>query len=217
MSRNHEINQRMRTESRAALLKAASELFAGQGFFNCSIADIAHKSQMSQGNVYWYFSSKEELLRAVLEDGFAELDELFRGVENISGKGIERLERLIDQYIQFIAEHIPFLTILAGLVSHGGSSLLRELSFDVHTIWMEDRQTLQEILLQAEQEGDLVPGSDLQALSLYFFALFNGLVNMDGDGLAESELQLRRAVYRLLGLKPGQRSDVRRYGKWERG
>jgi AcrR family transcriptional regulator len=33
---------------------------------------------MSQGNVYWYFSSKEELLKAVLADGFETLGALMQ-------------------------------------------------------------------------------------------------------------------------------------------
>jgi len=207
----------MRAESRAALLDAASELFAEKGYFNCSIGDIARHAHMSQGNVYWYFLSKEELLKAVLAVGFEDLDVLIKEAAHKSGRGIEKLERLVDQYIEFYKENNQFITILAGLMSHGGASLLNELGFDEQSIWRRDRQLLQDILLQAEQEGDLVPGSDLQALSLYFFAFFNGLVLMDGEAWVESELHLRRAVYRLLGLESGQRGNVRRYGKWERG
>jgi AcrR family transcriptional regulator len=217
MPRNRETSQKMRAESRTALLEAASQLFAEKGYFNCSIGDIARHAHMSQGNVYWYFSSKEDLLKAVLVAGFDELDLLFREIALVSGRGIERLERLIDQYIQFCQEQGRFITILAGLMSHGGASLLYELGFDMQSISRRDRQILQDILLQAEQEGDLAAGSDLRALSAFFFAFLNGLVIMDGVKSVESELQLRRAVFRLLGIKSGQGSDARRYGKWERG
>jgi AcrR family transcriptional regulator len=33
--------------------------------------EIAREAGMSQGNVCWFFKSKEDLLKAVLADGFA--------------------------------------------------------------------------------------------------------------------------------------------------
>jgi AcrR family transcriptional regulator len=217
MPRSRETSQKMREESRSALLAAASALFARLGYFNCSIGDIARQARMSQGNVYWYFASKEELLLAVLSAGFDALDELMHESNAPNAHGLEKIERLVDGYIRFCEEHADFLTIHAGLLSHGGAALLKELGIDVQRIQVGYRQSLQDVLLQAEQEGDLSPGSDLRALSAYFFAFFNGLVIMDGEMWGESEMQVRRAVYRLLDLKPGQRGDTRRYGKWERG
>jgi AcrR family transcriptional regulator len=217
MPRNHEINQRMRAESRSALLKAASELFAGQGYFNCSIGDIAHKSQMSQGNVYWYFSSKEELLRAVLAVGFDKLDALVNEVMVSVGNSLQRLERFANGYLDFCIDHSDFLTIKAGLLSHGGDAVLKELGLEIHQKDRYHREMLEGILLQAEQEGYLSPGSDLAATSEYFFALMDGLAITPGTDWQLKEIHLRRTVYRLLCIQGEKSESTRRYGKWERG
>jgi AcrR family transcriptional regulator len=44
---------------------------------------------MSQGNVYWYFSSKEDLLKAVLADGFEALGSLIEGAANRLGSLVQ--------------------------------------------------------------------------------------------------------------------------------
>jgi AcrR family transcriptional regulator len=53
--------------SRDRLLEAAMELFYLQGFGATSVAEILEKAGANSGSLYYYFSSKEELLLAVLE------------------------------------------------------------------------------------------------------------------------------------------------------
>ena len=65
MPRSKELSDQMRAHSQAQILAAARQLFATQGYFNCRVSEIAREASMSPGNVYWYFSSKEEVLKAV--------------------------------------------------------------------------------------------------------------------------------------------------------
>ena len=69
--RNKELSEQMREEARTALLAAGRQLFSEQGYFKSKVSDVARAAGMSQGNVYWYFSSKEELLKAVIRPVFA--------------------------------------------------------------------------------------------------------------------------------------------------
>ena len=62
---------------RDELLRTALRLFADRGFDGATIADIAEATGTAHGLVYHYFSSKNELLLAVLER-FSFLPELRR-------------------------------------------------------------------------------------------------------------------------------------------
>lgn len=53
---------------RERLLQAAAQLFHRQGFEHTSLADIAAKADVPLGNVYYYFRTREELLKAVTDD-----------------------------------------------------------------------------------------------------------------------------------------------------
>ena len=48
-------------------MKAATEIFARKGFDGTRIAEIAERSGLPKANVYYYFTSKEEIYTAVLE------------------------------------------------------------------------------------------------------------------------------------------------------
>ncbi|SHJ30308.1 transcriptional regulator, TetR family [Desulfatibacillum alkenivorans DSM 16219] len=60
--------ERQRKERRQAILQAAENLFAEQGYRKTRIEDIAGKADVSVGTVYGYFKNKEDLLMSVLED-----------------------------------------------------------------------------------------------------------------------------------------------------
>jgi AcrR family transcriptional regulator len=52
---------------RAEILTAAGQLFAEKGYHRTTTQDIAEAAEVSEGTIYNYFSSKEELLFAIME------------------------------------------------------------------------------------------------------------------------------------------------------
>jgi AcrR family transcriptional regulator len=53
-------------ESRDDILKAAMQLFAGRGFHETSMAEVAREAKVSKALIFWHFKTKEELFLAVL-------------------------------------------------------------------------------------------------------------------------------------------------------
>lgn len=57
----------IRERNKELILRAASEEFADKGFAASKTSDIAAKAGVPKPNVYYYFKSKENLYREVLE------------------------------------------------------------------------------------------------------------------------------------------------------
>src|SRR6266545_2976132 len=55
------------TDKRTRLIETAMKLAYKQGFRESSLADIAKAAHVPVGNVYYYFKTKEELGKAVVE------------------------------------------------------------------------------------------------------------------------------------------------------
>ncbi len=53
--------------TRAALVAAARVVFERDGYLDARLSDITAEAKCSTGSFYTYFSSKEEILQAVLE------------------------------------------------------------------------------------------------------------------------------------------------------
>src|SRR5438128_7915544 len=60
------------TDKREAILRAAIKVFAGKGYFNSKVADIAGEAGIADGTVYLYFKSKDEILHSIFDRAMAE-------------------------------------------------------------------------------------------------------------------------------------------------
>ena len=54
-------------DKREAILRAATQVFARNGYFNSKVADIARAAGVADGTVYLYFKSKEEILHSIFD------------------------------------------------------------------------------------------------------------------------------------------------------
>jgi len=199
MVRNKQLNEQMRQQSRERILAAARKLFAEKGYFNCTVSDIVKAAEMSQGNLYWYFPGKEELLKAVLAEGFERVETVLVEANAYPAPTQEKVERLVDSYLAYLEEGGEFNAIFLSILGHGGGAFIQELGFDTVAIGMRYHQILWPLLEQARQEG-LVDDCEPNYLGVFFFSLFNGflLTYRDGLSLVPAE-QFKQAVLRMLG------------------
>src|SRR5215468_12445924 len=63
-------------DTRARLLGLALQLFAEQGYEQTSLREIAERLGVTKAALYYYFKSKEDIVRSLVEDYVADLDEL---------------------------------------------------------------------------------------------------------------------------------------------
>lgn len=63
------VRQRRKEARPAELLAAALELFVERGFAATKLDDVAARAGVSKGTLYLYFASKEELFKAVIQQG----------------------------------------------------------------------------------------------------------------------------------------------------
>ena len=201
MPRNLKVNEQMRAESRRKILATAGTLFAQQGFFNVRIADIARLAGMSPGNIYWYFPSKEEILKAIIGDFFEAFEQMLIQAETIPGGARQKLNHLIELQLALCDELGANFSIYMSILGHGGSVYLKTLGFDTLEIGKRYQGHLTNILESAMQEGVIASQSPL-FLSVFFFSFFNGLLLTYGADWRKVPPQLiSQAALRLLGYQ----------------
>ena len=57
----------LRTQRKAQIVQAALEVFVEKGYYAANVSDIARKAGVSQGTIYHYFPSKDDLFWAAYE------------------------------------------------------------------------------------------------------------------------------------------------------
>lgn len=199
--RSREVSEEMRTQSRAALLAATRKLFAQQGYFNCRISDIANEAGMSQGNVYWYFSGKEDLLKAVLADTFDNLGARIAAAASGTGTAIEKLDQMVDSLMEFSQKHSDLTTIMLSLLGQGGTPSFSNLGFDMDQIERGYIQVISSIIADARAEGTIDDQGPAEFTAMIFFGLFNGLNLIYGQEWMQIPPEIIKShIFRLFGF-----------------
>jgi AcrR family transcriptional regulator len=79
---------------RERLIAAATQMIYRQGVEKTTLADIAAAAEVPLGNVYYYFKTKNDLLRAVVETHLDEASALLTAIEAAHDAPRERLKAL---------------------------------------------------------------------------------------------------------------------------
>ena len=83
-------------ERRAEIIDAARYLFLTQEYDKTSMQDVINHVNIAKGTIYHYFSSKEALLQAVIEDMVAQsIEQMKLVVEQSSGNALEKIQQLM--------------------------------------------------------------------------------------------------------------------------
>jgi AcrR family transcriptional regulator len=117
------IRRRDAARSRLAILDAAEGLFAERGYEAATMAEIASAAGLSAGTPAYYYTSKEELYRAVLGRAFAEMADLVRSRKLGQGDPVTAIGDTVRTYIAYLAERPQFVRLVVRECLEGGRFL----------------------------------------------------------------------------------------------
>ena len=102
-------SENLKKNVKERMLEAAEQLFAERCFSDVSILSITRKANVSNGSFYRYFSSKEDILKEIVEEAFNRLDVSLK----VRGKCLEsKLMRLIEDYLYFVEDNTLLCKVL---------------------------------------------------------------------------------------------------------
>jgi AcrR family transcriptional regulator len=145
----------VKEEVRLQIVGVARRIFTRNGFRKATMEEIASASSMGKSSIYYYFKSKEEIFRAVVE---FEARMLKDRLSRIIGKNNSPRERL-KAYILLRLHHVRTLenfysALNAEALSHMGFILEIRRNFEI-----EEQELVREILDEGMAQGIFQLGS----------------------------------------------------------
>jgi AcrR family transcriptional regulator len=92
-------------ERRESLINAAIGVFIEKGFHNATVRDIGRAANMTQGTIYNYVSSKDDILYMVCDRIVAEYNEQARRALDTSHEPAERVRSAVRAISQVMYRH----------------------------------------------------------------------------------------------------------------
>lgn len=172
--------EEQKARSRQKLLESAATCFAEKGYDGCSVADIAAAAGMSQGSLYAHFANKEDLFITM--------------IQHEHGDGAAKM--------RLAASEAPSIHTVLDLLHH----CIRDVGYPIdHRLWVEIlavtarnesirqaflaserlmRDAFVELLKNAADRGEMDASLDFEAVSIWIYALADGLIARAADDKA---------------------------------
>ncbi len=159
--------------TRHRIIETTKVLFHLNGYTNTSMDDIVKRCGVTKGNLYYYFSSKEELGNAVVEDLVSEW--LLTGINfNQKGDPIRQILAMFHRTEKGLEQMECKGGCLFGNLALEVSDLhdgLRQKLEDAFLRWEAQMQRLMEL---GRERGVLKPTLDPKAVASFVIATFEG-------------------------------------------
>lgn len=107
-------------ETREAILKAATLVFAKHGFSGGRVEHISRLAKTHDRMIYYYFGSKEKLFIEVLETTYQRLNEAEAALEIDLSDPLQALCTVVRFNWRYFLEHPEFITLLNSENLHQG-------------------------------------------------------------------------------------------------
>lgn len=119
------------------ILRAADESFCREGFDAVSVRDIAERAGVNKALVFYHFESKEALFERVLERYYEAHRRALEGAFEAEGTPRERMHRMVDAYIDFMAENVRYAVLVQQQLSNPRTHPLVEKNLAPLYTWIE--------------------------------------------------------------------------------
>ena len=126
---------------KAESLKAAAKVFRTKGYHATRIQDIADALGMQKGSLYYYISTKEDLLQGLVEEILEQSVELMDNIHNTQHKPREKIRLCVESHLQLYHNNIDafgvFLNEDLHLINKNSNNDVFSLLKDYENGWLQ--------------------------------------------------------------------------------
>jgi TetR/AcrR family transcriptional regulator, cholesterol catabolism regulator len=154
------------------VLKTSAAVFAEKGYHSTSMRDISRATEMSLSGLYYYFSSKEELLFLIQDYCFSTVTDdcrrLLAGVDD----PVRRLKLLIENHLNYFVQNMNEMKVLSHEANSIGGDLFKKVNSKKRQYVDLVMNLLREI---AQKHG--VKDVDVRVATFSLFGMMNWIYN----------------------------------------
>lgn len=162
-------------ERREAIMVAAVRVFSKKGFAAAKISDIAREADISQGLLYHYFASKEDIHTTMIRTALTRMNEAALALAASPLPARQKIEKALVTLLGDIETHESFaqyvMLIAQAMLHDAASGELQELLRAKRRIPYD---VMAEIFAQGKREGS-VKNHDPEEMAALFWTVVKGL------------------------------------------
>jgi TetR/AcrR family transcriptional regulator len=196
--------------TRAAILRAAEELFAERGFGSSRLEDVAERVGIRRASIFYYFPDKPALYDAVLANALSDLLARTSNALRAPGGLSARIEAAVAAWVETLGARPTLARLLLREAAEGTPesppALLRHTQPFVELVQRVVRENAGDRLLASPPIDPIHLASTIVGATVFFVAAMpslapgRGFNPIDARELASHKSEVLRITRRLLGI-----------------
>ncbi len=177
-------------DKKVLICKAASAVFAREGFHKASVKSIAQEANIAVGTIYLYFKTKEDILDYIFK---IEHEKRIAYLRSLQGQGMT-LREILTKFLEFhfieLGEHENINRVLI----QESTSPLRTTSDSMKSFSIELPNEIRKMLETAQTIGEIEEMDCEVGAQLIFQIIRNSVFIAKSQQLSRTEKQIQDAV-----------------------
>lgn len=145
------INDKSKNDKYHRILEAAVTVFAGAGFHESTISQIARAAGVADGTIYLYFKNKDDILVHFFNYKTRQVFARFREEVDHAQSAVEKLRNLIRRHLEEF-QRDRHMAVLYQAETHRINRLAEEQIREMHKMYLD---LVAEIVEQGQVEGSI--------------------------------------------------------------
>jgi TetR/AcrR family transcriptional regulator, cholesterol catabolism regulator len=150
------------------ILKTAAKIFADKGFHKTSVRDISRATRMSLAGLYYYFTTKEELLYLIQERCFVTLLQRWEQAATAETDVRTRIRVFAENHLSFFLHNMHEMKVMA----HEDESLTGEFNDKILVLKRRYVKVIMDLIVEL-RERENGKGIDLRVATFSLFGMMN--------------------------------------------
>jgi TetR/AcrR family transcriptional regulator, cholesterol catabolism regulator len=166
------------------ILDAAAEVFSHKGYAAANVEDVAARVGMLKGSLYYYISSKEDLLYRLTKSIHFEAFETFDRSQRVGGTAADRLASLVRLHFETLAGNVTKTRVFYTEFAH----LKGERYHEIVGLRRQYEASVEDLIREGQGERLFCVRRDPHAMMLAILTLLNSIqlwYRSDGESSAE--------------------------------
>lgn len=148
-----------------AILRAAIKVFAGSGFFNSKVADVAREAGVADGTVYLYFRNKDDILVSIFNHYMEEALAAGRTSLAQTHDPIEKLRRIVRAHLEGLGRDRN-LAVVFQVELRSSTKFMEQFSATKVTEYLE---LIREVIEEGQRSGVFRSGLNTKVVAKVLF------------------------------------------------
>jgi len=172
-----ERREREREQRKSHILDAARALLLEKGLNATSINQIAKRSELSVGAIYFYFKDKEELFAALQLEGLELLHQAIRKAVPKKATPEKKIRSIAQAYLQFSEQHKNYFDIINYFLTSPETIFPPELKNEIDEHGDASIATLTQVIREGIEAGQF-KDVDPKRQAIILWGAFNGMIQL---------------------------------------